>query len=64
MIRQKTAIQTIHTATKVVTIFVLVWIFALTVLTIFNLCAIIKKDKVNDNNNAPPLVMLEYLEVD
>ncbi len=65
MIKQKTTTQTIHTATKLVTIFVLVWIFILTVLTIFNLYAIIKKDRVI-TFDLPPITDMdfEYLEVD
>ena len=65
MTKQKTTTQTIRTATKVVTIFVLAWIFALSVLTIFNLCAIIKKDR-SITYDLPPItdIDIEYLEVD
>lgn len=63
MIEQKNTTQITHTSVRVITISILIWIFILSVLTIFNSCAIIKKDKV-DNNNTPPLVVLEYLEVD
>lgn len=62
---KKDTTQTIRTATKTVTIFILIWIGILSVLTIYNLCVIIKKEVII-NYDLPPITEfeLEYLEVD
>lgn len=60
---RKNTTQTIHTATKIVTIAILIWIVILSGLTLFNSYVIIKKEMSKNNNNLPPLMVLEYLEV-
>lgn len=60
---RKNTTQTIRTATKAVTIAILIWIAILSGLTLFNSYVIIKKEMSKNNNNLPPLMVLEYLEV-
>lgn len=41
----------------------LIWIFIISVLTIFNFCVIIKEELTTDRFNLPPLTPIEEYEV-
>lgn len=54
---------TVGAVYRTLTKLLLIWIFIISVLTIYNFCVIIKEELTTDRFNLPPLTPLEEYEV-